>query len=106
MLWIASGVSVQMKKLKHEFSGKVRARFLHNGNLREIQPKGKLFGQSEFILTGCDIILYTRSTLLSISETLFIYAFFEIIEKNQDKPLDSDVVSQSSPIRNHTGILL
>ncbi|GFR19945.1 uncharacterized protein TNCT_165141 [Trichonephila clavata] len=83
MLWIASGVTVQMKKLKHELSEKVRARFLYNGNLREIQPKGKFFGQSDFVFTGCDIILYKRSTLLSISRTLLIYAFFEIVAKNR-----------------------
>ncbi|GFQ69478.1 uncharacterized protein TNCT_175131 [Trichonephila clavata] len=87
MLWIASGVFVQMKKLKRGFSEKVRARLLHNGNLREIQPKGKLFGQSEFVFTRCDIILYKRSTLLSISGTLLIYAFFETVAKNQEKPL-------------------
>ncbi|GFR13690.1 uncharacterized protein TNCT_716431 [Trichonephila clavata] len=87
MLWIASGIFVQMKKLKREFCEKVRARLLHNGNLREIQPKGKLFGQSEFVFTGCDIILYKRSTLLSISGTLLIYALFETVAKNQEKPL-------------------
>ncbi|GFQ92712.1 uncharacterized protein TNCT_669551 [Trichonephila clavata] len=106
MLWISSGVPVQMKKLKHAFSEKVRARLLYNRNLREIQPKGKLFGQSEFIFTGCDIILYKRSTLLTILGTLLIYTFFEIITKNQDKSLYSDLVSQSSPIINLTGVLL
>ncbi|GFR19958.1 uncharacterized protein TNCT_165181 [Trichonephila clavata] len=105
MLWIAGGVPIQMKKLKHVFSEKVRARLLNDRNLGEIQPKGKLFGQSEFIFTGCDIILYTRSTLLSISGALLIYAYFEIITKNQDKPLYSDAVSQSFPIKNNAGIL-
>ncbi|GFW18999.1 uncharacterized protein TNCV_165121 [Trichonephila clavipes] len=86
LLWIASGVSVQMKNLKCEFNEKVRARLLHNGNLRGIQPQDNLFGQSDFAFTGCDIILFKRSTLLSISGTLLIYAFLEIFAKNQEKP--------------------
>ncbi|GFY79384.1 uncharacterized protein TNIN_268371 [Trichonephila inaurata madagascariensis] len=104
MLWIASGVPVQMKKLKNAFSEKVRARLFHNRDLKEIQPSGKLFGQSKFIFTGCDIISFKRSTIFTMSGSLIIYAFFEIIAKNQDKPLYSDLSTQNLP-RNLTRIL-
>ncbi|GFU47399.1 uncharacterized protein NPIL_82451 [Nephila pilipes] len=85
MLWMTSKLSVQMKKLKNDFFKKVRSRILYTKNLKEINSKRNLFGQEDFVLTECDIILCKRSTILSITGSLIIYIFILINVKTREE---------------------
>ncbi|GFT43917.1 uncharacterized protein NPIL_386621 [Nephila pilipes] len=77
-LWMASGVSTELNNMKKIFHKKSHLRLLFVRTPKETQYKKELMGEPNFVLSGCDIIFYRRSTLLTIMGALLTYTILVI----------------------------
>ncbi|GFU45843.1 uncharacterized protein NPIL_572411 [Nephila pilipes] len=73
ILWSAGGLPVDQLKLKEAFYKKVHLRFLKVVYDEDLQCKRELLDKPEFVLNGCNIFSYTRSSILAAVGTLLTY---------------------------------
>ncbi|GFT25765.1 uncharacterized protein NPIL_414651 [Nephila pilipes] len=73
IMWLAGDIPIQVGKLKEMFYEKLRIRLFYARNQEEFQLKPELFGQSDFVFTGCHVISLNRSTVLAVCGTLLTY---------------------------------
>ncbi|GFU33343.1 uncharacterized protein NPIL_173901 [Nephila pilipes] len=73
VLWTAGGLPVEQHKLKGAFYKKVHIRFLMLRCSEEPQCKREILDKPEFVLNGCNIFSYTRSSILAAVGTLLTY---------------------------------
>ncbi|GFU33340.1 uncharacterized protein NPIL_173871 [Nephila pilipes] len=73
VLWTAGGLLVEQHKLKGTFYKKVHLRFLMLRYSEEPQCKRELLDMPDFVLNGCNIFSYTRSSILAAVGTLLTY---------------------------------
>ncbi|GFU33348.1 uncharacterized protein NPIL_173931 [Nephila pilipes] len=73
VLWTAGGLSVEQHKLKGAFYKKVHLRFLMLRCSEDLQCKRELLEKTDFVLNGCNIFSYTRSSVLAAVGTLLTY---------------------------------
>ncbi|GIY29866.1 uncharacterized protein CEXT_710481 [Caerostris extrusa] len=77
-LWVAGGVSNQFQKLKEAFHKKEKLRLLNVTSLDEPTLKKGYFEETDFVFTGCDIIFYKRSTILTLFGALLTYTVLAV----------------------------
>ncbi|GFT73400.1 uncharacterized protein NPIL_511381 [Nephila pilipes] len=73
VLWTAGGLPVEQHELKEAFYKKVHLRFLMLRCSEELQFKRELLEKPDFVLNGCNIFFYTRSSILTAVGTLLTY---------------------------------
>ncbi|GBN33865.1 hypothetical protein AVEN_238246-1 [Araneus ventricosus] len=71
--WVASESAISMKKFKETFNQKTQKRLLYYDPKGEQYLKADLLAEPDFVLTGCDIISFKRSTILALVGTLLTY---------------------------------
>ncbi|KAF8787383.1 hypothetical protein HNY73_008986 [Argiope bruennichi] len=72
-LWAASGLNISMNKFKEIFHQKTHKRLLLYDTKEELYLKRDLLEEPDFLLTGCDILSFKRSTILTLLGTLLTY---------------------------------
>ncbi|GFS79151.1 uncharacterized protein NPIL_361701 [Nephila pilipes] len=78
ILWVAGGVPTELSNLKRNFHKKSHLRLIFVRTPKEPQYKKQLLGEPDFVLTGCNVIFYRRSTLLAIIGALITYTILVI----------------------------
>ncbi|GFU33337.1 uncharacterized protein NPIL_173841 [Nephila pilipes] len=73
VLWSAGLLPVEQHKLKEAFYKKVHLRFLMLPCLDEIQCKREILDKPDFVLNGCNILFYKRSSILAAVGALLTY---------------------------------
>ncbi|GFU47401.1 uncharacterized protein NPIL_82471 [Nephila pilipes] len=73
VLWTAGSLSVEQHKLKGAFYKKVHLRFLMLRCSEDLQCKRELLDKPDFVLNGCNIFSYTRSSILAAVGTVMTY---------------------------------
>ncbi|GBO06842.1 hypothetical protein AVEN_197680-1 [Araneus ventricosus] len=71
--WVAGGVPIETEKYKGAFCKKIRQRLLQRRNLNEISFQKLDNDQSIFVLSGCNVIHFRRSSVLAIIGTIITY---------------------------------
>ncbi|GIZ05389.1 uncharacterized protein CEXT_8021 [Caerostris extrusa] len=84
VFWSAGSVPVALNKLNRFFYRKAHSRLLHVRTSEGRKLKRELFEKPEFVLTGCDVIAYRRSSILAFVGTLLTYSIItmDIKDKN------------------------
>ncbi|GBN26911.1 hypothetical protein AVEN_91427-1 [Araneus ventricosus] len=72
-LWIASDLNITMNKFKETFHQKTHKRLLLYDTKEELYLKRDLLDEPEFVLKGCGILSFKRSTILTLLGTLITY---------------------------------
>ncbi|GFT76385.1 uncharacterized protein NPIL_298341 [Nephila pilipes] len=73
-LWVAGSVPVDISRFKETFHQMTHERLLyHHATENELQLKIDLFNEPDFVLTGCNILPFRRSTILTVIGTLLTY---------------------------------
>ncbi|GFQ69477.1 uncharacterized protein TNCT_175121 [Trichonephila clavata] len=73
LLWIAGSIPVEQHKLKVAFYKRAHSRFLTIFTSEEPQCKREILEKTDFVLNGCSIFSYTRSSILAVLGTLLTY---------------------------------
>ncbi|GFU52616.1 uncharacterized protein NPIL_36291 [Nephila pilipes] len=73
ILWTAGGLPVEQHKLNEAFYKKGHSRFLIVRSSEEPQCRRELLDKPNFVLNGCNIFFYTRSSILAVFGTLLTY---------------------------------
>ncbi|GFU33344.1 uncharacterized protein NPIL_173911 [Nephila pilipes] len=73
ILWTAGGLLVEQHKLKEAFYKTVHSRFLIVHSLEEPQCIREILDKPDLVLNGCNILFYTRSSILAVFGTLLTY---------------------------------
>ncbi|GFR12300.1 uncharacterized protein TNCT_571231 [Trichonephila clavata] len=73
MIWVVGGVPIKMRKVKEAFRKKRRLRLIYACAREEIPLYAEYFENPEFVFTGCDVISFRRSLILTIFGTLLTY---------------------------------
>ncbi|CAL1286001.1 unnamed protein product [Larinioides sclopetarius] len=71
--WVASELAISMKKFKETLIQKTEKRLLYCDAKGEQYLKTDLLAEPDFVLTGCNIIYFNRSTILALVGTLLTY---------------------------------
>ncbi|GIY26924.1 uncharacterized protein CDAR_549631 [Caerostris darwini] len=74
VFWSAGSVPVALNKLNRCFYKKAHSRLLLVRTSEGRKLKRELFEKPEFALTGCDVIIYKRSSILAFVGTLLTYS--------------------------------
>ncbi|GFU13529.1 uncharacterized protein NPIL_435311 [Nephila pilipes] len=72
-LWVAGSVPVEMDRFKETFHQTTHERLLHYHTTEELHLKMDLFNEPNFVLTGCNILPFRKSTILTVIGTLLTY---------------------------------
>ncbi|GFS93602.1 uncharacterized protein NPIL_702241 [Nephila pilipes] len=72
-LWLAGGLLVELNNLKEAFYKMAHARFLFFHASNEPNCKGEMLEKPEFVLMGCNILPYRRSSILTLVGILLTY---------------------------------
>ncbi|GFT33491.1 uncharacterized protein NPIL_668861 [Nephila pilipes] len=72
-LWVAGSVPVEMSRFKEAFHQTTHERLLYYHTTEELHLKMDLFNEPDFVLTGCNILPFRRSTILTVIGTLLTY---------------------------------
>ncbi|GFS87961.1 uncharacterized protein NPIL_359991 [Nephila pilipes] len=73
-LWMAGSVPVVLSRFKETFFQTTHERLLYyHVTEKELHLKMDLFNESDFVLTGCNILPFRRSTILTVIGTLLTY---------------------------------
>lgn len=72
-LWFAGGVTLAMDRFKVEFSKTTQRRLIVIRCAEESDFAKGLYERPNFVLTGCDILFFTRSSILTVAGTLLTY---------------------------------
>ncbi|GFR19179.1 uncharacterized protein TNCT_3441 [Trichonephila clavata] len=73
ILWVAGALPIAMNKFKETFYSKTHARLLYYHSKDELYLKGEVINEPDFILTGCEMVSFKRSTILVFIGTLLTY---------------------------------
>ncbi|GFT19415.1 uncharacterized protein NPIL_408941 [Nephila pilipes] len=73
ILWVAGAVPIEMNKFKETFHGKTHVRLLYYNTNDELYLKREVVNEPDFVLTGCEIVSFKRSTILAFVGTLLTY---------------------------------
>ncbi|GBN31473.1 hypothetical protein AVEN_211396-1 [Araneus ventricosus] len=73
-LWIAGSLPVEAGALQEEFRKKMRQRLLSVSKSDEIRFEVELVKKSNFVLSGCGIIYFQRSSIAALTGTILTYA--------------------------------
>ncbi|GFU01996.1 uncharacterized protein NPIL_162831 [Nephila pilipes] len=73
VLWVAGSVPVEMSRFKEAFHQTTQERLLYYHTTEELHLKMDLFIESDFVLTGCNILSFRRNTILAVIGTLLTY---------------------------------
>ncbi|KAF8787985.1 hypothetical protein HNY73_009528 [Argiope bruennichi] len=82
VLWTTSGLPVQLQKFKEAYNKKEHLRMIEFNILEEPQVRRELFEKPEFVLSGCDMIFFRRSTVLAVFGTLLTYTVLIVNAKD------------------------
>ncbi|GFY39000.1 uncharacterized protein TNIN_495061 [Trichonephila inaurata madagascariensis] len=74
MIWVVGGVPIHIRKVKEAFRKKKRLRLIYACAREETPLHAEYFENSDFVFTGCDLISFRRSLILTIFGTLLTYA--------------------------------
>ncbi|CAL1286002.1 unnamed protein product [Larinioides sclopetarius] len=66
--WVASELAISMKKFKETLIQKTEKRLLYCDAKGEQYLKTDLLAEPDFVLTGCNIIYFNRSTILALAD--------------------------------------
>ncbi|GFS46058.1 uncharacterized protein NPIL_16581 [Nephila pilipes] len=72
-LWVAGSVPVEMSRFKETFHQTTHERLLYYHTTEELHLKMDLITEPDFVLTGCNILPFRRSTILTVTGTLLTY---------------------------------
>ncbi|GBM65310.1 hypothetical protein AVEN_89682-1 [Araneus ventricosus] len=72
-LWTAGGLPLDMEALVNEFCKKLQCRLIHRGKADEIDLGKGLNEEPSFVLSGCGIVYFRRSTILSLIASIITY---------------------------------
>ncbi|GFV20510.1 uncharacterized protein TNCV_4142711 [Trichonephila clavipes] len=72
-LWVAGGLAIELSNLKEAFYKRAHSRFLLFPSLKEPNCKQELLEKPEFVLMGCNILSYRRSSLFTLVGALLTY---------------------------------
>ncbi|GBM51106.1 hypothetical protein AVEN_275297-1 [Araneus ventricosus] len=75
-LWLAGGIPAAADELEKTFRRKVRQRQFFVKNAGENCLYKDLTEKSEFVLSGCDILHFHRSSILALIGTILTYTIF------------------------------
>ncbi|GFR19171.1 uncharacterized protein TNCT_3401 [Trichonephila clavata] len=78
ILWVAGALPIEMNKFKETFHSKTHSRLLYYHTKDELYLKREVVNEPDFVLTGCEIISYKRSTVLAFVGTLLTYTVLVI----------------------------
>ncbi|GFS46530.1 uncharacterized protein NPIL_585491 [Nephila pilipes] len=73
ILWVAGSIPVEISKFKETFHQTTHERLLYYHATEELHLKTDLFNEPDFVLTGCNILSFRRSTILGVIGTLLTY---------------------------------
>ncbi|GFR19176.1 uncharacterized protein TNCT_3431 [Trichonephila clavata] len=73
ILWVAGALPIAMNKFKENFHSKTHARLLYYHTKDELYLKGEVLNEPDFVLTGCEIVSFRRSTILAFVGALLTY---------------------------------
>ncbi|GBN05800.1 hypothetical protein AVEN_88104-1 [Araneus ventricosus] len=73
-LWMAGGIPVALNRLKESFYRKAHSRYISHQVSEELHTKRELLEKPDFVLSGCDLMSYRRSSILVVLGTLFTYS--------------------------------
>lgn len=71
--WFVGGVSISMEKFKLEFSQKAQRRMCVLRTTQEWRFDRDLYQRPSLVLSGCDILYFTRNSILAVAGTLLTY---------------------------------
>ncbi|GFW03693.1 uncharacterized protein TNCV_2538041 [Trichonephila clavipes] len=73
ILWSAGNLPIEAEKLKRAYRSKCHQKLLSRNKVRELRSEADLIDTSNFILSGCNIIYFYRSSLLALAGTILTY---------------------------------
>ncbi|GBM68498.1 hypothetical protein AVEN_144206-1 [Araneus ventricosus] len=73
-LWMAGGLPTEAGRFKEAFRRKMKQRLLCIRKKDEICFQEETANISDFVLSGCDIIFFRRSSILALAGTILTYA--------------------------------
>ncbi|GFS90900.1 uncharacterized protein NPIL_469001 [Nephila pilipes] len=71
--WFAGGLPIEMDAFREEFCKKVYHRLLTLGKTGEIVFQKALYETPSFVLSGCDILYFKRSSILGLAGAILTY---------------------------------
>ncbi|GFX66464.1 uncharacterized protein TNCV_1291451 [Trichonephila clavipes] len=74
VLWETGGLPMEQNKLKNAFYKRAHSRFLMALSSKEPQCKREMLDKPNFVFIGCNILSYTRNSVLTLVGTLLTYA--------------------------------
>ncbi|GFT78492.1 uncharacterized protein NPIL_602381 [Nephila pilipes] len=77
-MWFVGCLPTEMDAFKDEFCRKVQEKLLVGGKPDDIDYQKGLCERPSFVLSGCDIIHFKRSSILSLSGAVFTYTILLI----------------------------
>ncbi|GFX84389.1 uncharacterized protein TNCV_4134991 [Trichonephila clavipes] len=75
VIWVAGGLPVEQHKLKGAYYKRAHSRFLIVMTSEKPQYKKEILDTPDFVLNGCGIFSYTRSSIFTLTGMLLTYAF-------------------------------
>ncbi|KAF8767067.1 hypothetical protein HNY73_020069 [Argiope bruennichi] len=72
-LWAVGGLPLEMEAFKNEFRRKLQHRLILRGKADEIDLGKALNEEPTFVLSGCGIVYFRRSTILSLIASIITY---------------------------------
>ncbi|GFQ75774.1 uncharacterized protein TNCT_259411 [Trichonephila clavata] len=81
ILWNAGSLPIEAEKLKIAYRRKCRQKLLSENKVGELRSENDLIDTSNFVLSGCNIIHFYRSSLLALAGTILTYTVL-LISKN------------------------
>ncbi|GFY77836.1 uncharacterized protein TNIN_352721 [Trichonephila inaurata madagascariensis] len=73
ILWKAGSLPIEAEKLKRTYRIKFRQKLLSENKVGELHSEMDLIDTSNFVLSGCNIIYFYRSSLLALAGTILTY---------------------------------
>ncbi|GFY58808.1 uncharacterized protein TNIN_274641 [Trichonephila inaurata madagascariensis] len=73
ILWKAGNLPIEAENLKRVYRRKCRQKLLSENKVCELRSEMDLIDTSNFVLSGCTIIYFYRSSLLALAGTILTY---------------------------------
>ncbi|GBN42386.1 hypothetical protein AVEN_174261-1 [Araneus ventricosus] len=77
-LWVVGGLPIEMQAFVKEFQQKIEHRTMLKGREDEVNFGRRLDERSVFVLSGCDIIHFERSSILALAASVLTYTLLLI----------------------------
>ncbi|GFQ72175.1 uncharacterized protein TNCT_575551 [Trichonephila clavata] len=81
ILWKAGNLPIEAEKLKIAYRRKCREKLVSENKVGELRSEIDLIDTSNFVLSGCNIIYFYRSSLLVLTGTILTYTVL-LMSKN------------------------